>query len=281
MANMFLANMNVRRMKKQPEDSGVEVNSSFLDELEDMWEEKELSSIDEEPEEEKEKNIQMPAANENRESNNHEIRIMWVIDGTVSFTTVFPAVYYRIEAIIKALEKEKKRKNQQGIVITHGLTVMGEEPGYINFPDESCFTKSREKFMEFMRKIKFKGGCADGRENFAGAISQALKALNYDGRDNVSHGLFVFSDSLPKEEELRFNFDTVEKKYKDHGLRFAHIYCYDGEKYIPTFKYENEGENCKNFTNIYTLAEFLELKESEVLDSVNHLAKELFNDCSV
>lgn len=302
MANGYLANMMGKRVKKQSKDSGD--NSGFLDDLEEMLEgkndvddtpeEEVLNSIDEEPEEESKEESEEESeevvvaytdegspVNENQGTNNHEIRVMWIIDGTVSFTTVFPAIYYRIEAIIKALEERKRMKNQQGIKITHGLTVMNEKSVCFEFPDGSSFTESRDKFMGAMRKIKFQGGNADGRENFVGAISTALKVLNDDNSENVSHGLFVFSDSLPKEEELRFNFGAMRKHYTERGIRFAHIYCYDGERYAPILKPENRGENGRNYTNVYTLTEFLELEESEALGVVNKLAEELFNDCSV
>ena len=278
------AKISGSRVRLQVKDHNAEVSVDPRDDLEEMLERKQNEQqniIEDEPEVNPMSNIlQKNEEKKSRVTNNHEIRMMWVIDGTSSFTTVFPAVYYKIEAIIKSLEHRKKVKNQNGVFLTYGLTVMNEKTEFCQFSG-NLFTESKEKFLEMVRKISLHGGSPDGRENFVGAISTALQALNFGNHENVSRGLFLFSDSLPKEEELRFDFGKMKKDYIDYGVRFAHVFSYDGEKFLPVFETGREGENGKNYTKTYTLQEFIEMDEKEFEEYVEVLAKELFHDCSV
>ena len=164
-----------------------------------------------------------------------------VLDGTFSFSTVFPAVYYILEKLVEKLKAQLR--DLPYLSFRYGLTVIREEQ-HKGIPlggnKDDCFTDDAERFLNAVRALEFRGGSEDGYEDVTGAIRGALHKLNEfnaPGGQRVDCGLLVFSDSIPKSgtDERSMNPPLDGEEMDDlanRGLRFANIYTFDS-KYQP------------------------------------------------
>lgn len=144
-----------------------------------------------------------------------------VIDGSLSFSRLFPQVYY-------LLENEIKKAHDS--VVKYGLTVFHNENFSLQtlFANGDFFTDDIEEFLESLRSIEFFGGSWDGREDFSSPIRQAMECLRSHKGEDVCKGLMFFSDSLPKEEQIHEEFSGDE-------LSFALFYIYSND-FFPVMK---------------------------------------------
>lgn len=116
--------------------------------------------------------------------------IDFVIDGTASMHSVFPAVYFAIVHILQAL-------NGYEINPMIGLTVLrneqaGEMTELVEFEEGRKFTSDMEAFLKKIRFLKLYGGGDDGKESVHTAIRRSLDKFEGRGRGKV---IMVFTDA--------------------------------------------------------------------------------------
>ncbi len=158
----------------------------------------------------------------------------FVIDGTASMYTIFPAVYFAIMHFIESLARYE-------IHPMMGITVIrdeagGEETEQLTFCDGEAFTEDVAEFMRQIRAIRLYGGANDGKESVHHAIGLSLAKFPSPGRNKA---VLVFSDAYGSndyEEYLDYPlgqavfFITDELSQED--FRFCFVRedgCYDEE----------------------------------------------------
>ena len=158
----------------------------------------------------------------------------FVIDGTASMYTIFPAVYFAIMHFIESLARYE-------IHPMMGITVIrdeagGEETEQLTFCDGESFTEDVAEFMRQIRAIRLYGGANDGKESVHHAIGLSLAKFPSPGRNKA---VLVFSDAYGSndyEEYLDYPlgqavfFITDELSQED--FRFCFVRedgCYDEE----------------------------------------------------
>ena len=158
----------------------------------------------------------------------------FVIDGTASRYTIFPAVYFAIMHFIESLARYE-------IHPMMGITVIrdeagGEETEQLTFCDGEAFTEDVAEFMRQIRAIRLYGGANDGKESVHHAIGLSLAKFPSPGRNKA---VLVFSDAYGSndyEEYLDYPlgqavfFITDELSQED--FRFCFVRedgCYDEE----------------------------------------------------
>lgn len=212
-----------------------------------------------------------------------EILVDFVVDGTFSFTKVFPRVYYAIERVIRSFEQAKRE--YRGVEIRYGLTIFRETAEPCVFSNESEFTADRQEFLQALRGVVFAGGSPDGRENLTSALDTALRSLNNEGGKSAYRGLLLFSDSLPADKEPEpFFLEEFQSGYLNRGLRFAVLYTYD-DSFVPALKMvDRDGrptENEKNFVSCNSLQDLLRSNGKEAMEKLQQIVDSMLNQVSV
>ncbi len=194
----------------------------------------------------------------------------FVIDGTASMYTIFPAVYFAIMHFIESLERYE-------IHPLLGITVIrdeagGEETEQLPFSDGEPFTEDVADFMRQVRAIRLYGGSNDGRESVHQAIRHSLAKFPSPGRNKA---ILVFSDAYGSndyEEYLDYPlgqavfFTTDELSQED--FRFCFVRedgCYD-EEASPMF---------------LPVEKLLKPMSAELLDNVVKPLKDLLKGVSI
>lgn len=142
----------------------------------------------------------------------------FVVDGTASMYTVFPAVYYAAAHFLECLSKYE-------VYPKLGLTILrneacGEETETVLFDGRDAFTSDITAFLKKLKGVKLYGGGDDGRESVHTAIGTALKKFPVSGRNKA---LFVFTDayasndyeeyiSTPVGQVLFFSTDALSEE---------------------------------------------------------------------
>ena len=148
----------------------------------------------------------------------------FIIDGTASMYTLYPAVYFAAVHFVEALQK-------YDVYPRLGMTIIrdeehGEDTECIRFED-SWFTDDSVQFLKKMRSIPLYGGGDDGRESVHTAITRSLSKFNGYGRN---HAILLFSDaygsndrgsflSMPVGQAVFFTTDQMSEE----DFRFAFI----------------------------------------------------------
>ncbi|MDO4976194.1 MAG: hypothetical protein Q4E53_02915 [Eubacteriales bacterium] len=148
----------------------------------------------------------------------------FIIDGTASMYTVYPAVYFAAIHLIEALSKYE-------IYPRLGMTIIrdekgGEETELIHF-DSSYFTEDSAQFLKKMKNIPLYGGGDDGKESVHTAIKKSLAKF---GDAERNHAIIVFSDAYGSNDYAEYFdhpigqaiFFTTEKM-SEEDFRFAFI----------------------------------------------------------
>lgn len=113
----------------------------------------------------------------------------FVVDGTASMYTVFPAVYFAAVHFLECLTKYE-------VYPRLGLTVIrneeaGETSEVMDF-EGAAFTPDLNLFLKKLRTISLYGGGEDGKESVHRAIRKAIDKFPSYGRNKA---LLVFSDA--------------------------------------------------------------------------------------
>ncbi len=116
--------------------------------------------------------------------------IDFVVDGTASMHTVFPAVYYAASHFLEALSKYEVYP-MVGITVMRN-DIMGQESEAAVFNGGEFFTDNIPSFMKKLKSIPLYGGGQDGRESVHTALAKSLRKFPVSGRNRA---LFVFTDA--------------------------------------------------------------------------------------
>lgn len=114
----------------------------------------------------------------------------FIVDGTASMYTVFPAVYYAATHFLECLSKYE-------VYPRLGLTILrnekaGEETEFISFENGNLFTEEIPLFLKKLNGIQLYGGGNDGKESVHTAIAKSLKKFPVKGRNRA---IFLFTDA--------------------------------------------------------------------------------------
>ncbi|MCD8018173.1 MAG: hypothetical protein LUF92_00905, partial [Clostridiales bacterium] len=107
----------------------------------------------------------------------------FVVDGTASMYTVFPAVYYATVHFLECLSKYE-------VYPMVGLTVIrnekgGEETEKATFEGGGYFTDEIPLFLKKLKGTELYGGGDDGRESVHTAIQKSLRKFPMKGRNRA------------------------------------------------------------------------------------------------
>lgn len=214
------------------------------------------------------------------------LRIGIIMDGTFSFTTVYPKIYYVMEKLLQGLKSAKEE--YKGVKIEYALTIFHDEPEVVCFADGNYFTQSESELKAILENMSFYGGSSDGFENLYEAVNQQLYILNdSEEAKTADKGLIMFTDSLPA-DDLMPNFTSGEPgkygNYTNYGLRFANIYAHTDE-FKPKFKivdgYGNPSTNIRNMGIYSSLKTLLERDTLETVDEVQRIIEKILNQASI
>ncbi len=218
-----------------------------------------------------------------------KVRIGIIMDGTLSFTTVYPKIYYVMEQLLYGLQSA--RQKYKGIEVEYALTILHDAPEVYTFSNGDFFTISETEVINVLRELEFYGGSADGYEDLEEAINQTLMILNNAPNASVTDsGLLLFTDSMQEKENtkfgLRFTSDEPGKygDYTNYGLRFANTYAYKAS-FMPLLRivdhYGNISTNNKNVMRWDSLQTLLEQDSAEIVSSIQNVVELILNQVSV
>ncbi|MBE5954869.1 MAG: VWA domain-containing protein [Lachnospiraceae bacterium] len=211
--------------------------------------------------------------NRRKSKEKKEVYIDIVMDGTYSFTTIFPSVYRVLEQAVHKISKEARE--YAGCTVHYGLTVLHEDGEPVKF-DEEYFTTDTDTFMEAVQNIEFRGGSPDGVENINGAIKEALRTLANHTEEYASRGLIILTDSKSKAPREKYT-NLANAKY--NNLRFVIGYFYDiyFSGIFPIVDGNGApAENNKNDTSYYSIRELLKnSSEKEMQEIVNSILRKV------
>lgn len=194
----------------------------------------------------------------------------FVVDGTASMYTVFPAVYYAAAHFLECLSKYE-------VYPMMGITVIrneknGEETERITFEQRQFFTEEVSVFLKKLKGIQLYGGGSDGKESIHTAIGHSLRKFPAAGRNKA---IFVFTDAYGSNDYEEYTqypmgqvifFSTEELSEED--FRFCFIRA-DGEL---------DEEASPMFINFDKL---LKPMSTEFLDNVVKPLKDLMKGVSI
>ena len=137
----------------------------------------------------------------------------FVIDGTASMYSVYPAVYFAALHFLESLARYE-------VAVSLGITVLrseenDEENEPVTFDDGAYFTGDITRFLKKLKNIPLYGGGEDGMESVHRAIKRSLDKFPSSGRNKA---LMVFTDA-------RGSDDYCE--YTDFPLGQAIFFCTD------------------------------------------------------
>lgn len=193
-----------------------------------------------------------------------------VLDATLSFTSVYPQIYYFLERLLIALKQIREEEGEKKKFV-YVLTLLKDEPEQVFFGREKV-TDDEDELLEALMEMEFSGGSTDGRENLTGALRALLQEMEKHSSRQSQMGILLISDAASLDEN-RFADLTHHA-----GLRFACIYSGDND-YMPQFRLvdgkghltENEGNTC-----IYAkLPQLLADSEEEEVRLAEKLAQEM------
>jgi hypothetical protein len=127
---------------------------------------------------------------EQRKEQAFTLYLDFIVDGTASMYTIFPAVYYAASHFLECLSKYE-------VYPQVGLTVIrdeknGEETELFEFENGAYFTSEIPAFLKKLKAVSLFGGGADGKESVHTAVGKSLKKFPNAGRNRA---ILVFSDA--------------------------------------------------------------------------------------
>lgn len=197
-----------------------------------------------------------------------------IIDGTLSFTSVYPKVYYILQQFLQSLAE--KKRDYKGVTMAYGLTVIREQPETVRFANGTSFTESEQELLGVLADMEFRGGNPDGLEELNQALNDSLQELNNTPDAGESYkGLLMLTDSLPADGDTMPDFSSNEPgrygDYTNYGLRFADFYAYSVD-YMPRMRIvDRNGKLTENGRNTCTYHSLQALLEQETEDTVRQV----------
>lgn len=135
----------------------------------------------------------------------------FIVDGTASMYSVFPAVYYAASHFLEALTRYEVYP-MMGITILRN-DVEGQESELVTFAGGESFTSEIPVFLKKLNGIQLYGGGEDGKESVHTAIGKAIKKFPVSGRNRA---VFVFTDAYGSNDY---------EEYLDEPLGGAVFFC--------------------------------------------------------
>lgn len=128
----------------------------------------------------------------------------FVVDGTASMYSVFPAVYYAAAHFLECLQKYE-------VYPKVGLTIIrneqnGEKTERIPFEGQSYFTDEISAFLKKLKGTRLYGGGKDGKESVHTAIARSLEKFPVSGRNRA---IFVFTDAYGSNDYEEYMDDPL------------------------------------------------------------------------
>ncbi len=195
--------------------------------------------------------------------------IDFIVDGTASMYTVYPAVYFAAAHFLDALMKYEIHP-QFGITIIRDKRA-GEEIECIDFPD-GCFTEDSVTFLKKLKNVSLYGGGNDGKESVHSAIRKSLEKFGQGGRN---HAILVFSDAYGSNDYEEYLsspigqaifFTTEEMSEED--FRFAFV--------------RNDGSIDEEASPMFlNISRILKPLSSEMIDNIVKPLKDLVKGVSI
>lgn len=146
----------------------------------------------------------------------------FIIDGTASMYTIFPAVYFAVVHFIEALSK-------YDIYPQLGMTIIrdekgGEETEFIKF-ESGNFTSDTAVFLKKLKNISLYGGGNDGKESVHLAIKKSIQKFGVPERN---HAILLFSDAYSSNDYEEYLSTPIgqaifftTQKMSEEDFRFA------------------------------------------------------------
>lgn len=128
----------------------------------------------------------------------------FIVDGTASMYTVFPAVYYAAAHFLDCLSKYE-------VYPMVGLTIIrnekaGEETESVSFENGNYFTEEISLFLKKLKGVQLFGGGEDGKESVHTAIKKSLHKFPMTGRNRA---IFVFTDAYGSNDYAEYVDDPL------------------------------------------------------------------------
>lgn len=214
-----------------------------------------------------------------KETGNRIILIGIVLDTTLSFSAVYPQIYYMLERLLISMEGTDVKND---LIIKYGLTLIHNDAENLVFDNNEKYTEDYIDVLHRLSEIDFYGGQPDGTENIGSAVMIQLSAMceyEADNEEDLYKILFVFTDSIPLDNEMfpdftePFMFDNSNIVNK--GINSAYIYSYSGE-YMPQLRIVNDNgsvaENARGTCIYESLRKVIEWNEAETINNMEELA---------
>lgn len=203
-----------------------------------------------------------------------------VLDGTYSFSKIYPRVHMVLKLFMSNMKKT--RENCKNVRIKYSLTVLHDTVDIVTFANGTNFTESEDEIKNFLDTMWFFGGSASGKEPLNKAINEQLFVLNTaNNASDVKHvikGLLLFTDSLPDDDNLTPSFTSAAPgaygDYTNYGLRFADFYSYSSD-YMPKMRIiDGNGsltENGRNTGSYHDIHVLIEQKASDIVQYMDKM----------
>lgn len=208
-----------------------------------------------------------------------------VLDATLSFSKIYPQIYYLLEHLIMNLED--RRTTADGLEIDYSVVLLHDEPELIKV------IKDGSSIIRAMSDISFYGGGTEGTEALDKALTVQLSHMNSvrsgitekNHYSQVSEQLIVITDSMEEHNRQSTAFTGIDmvsdKGGFNYGLQQAYIISYEGS-YMPMLRMADPkgrlSENCDGcyFGDIKGL---ISLDEEKTLDVAERMADRILKTC--
>ena len=199
----------------------------------------------------------------------------FVIDATLSFSSVYAQIYYLIERLMMSLQNASEKYDTE---VRYGVTLIRDNPETFIFGNNEAFSDNAGEVINRLTDIYFYGGGSDGSEDINAAITSMLGSMaDYEDRcrDGVQKVMMLFTDSVPSDRNMFPDLtDTAA------GVNAAYIYSYTDD-YMPMLQVTGKNgaisENNSGKCVFESLGTILEWSESEALTNMEDLAEEILD----
>lgn len=213
--------------------------------------------------------FQMAKRLERERENAYTLYWDFVIDGTASMASLYPAVYL---AIGKFLEWMKRYEVKPMLGITVIRSMEGQPAEAIEFAQDHYFTDDQALFLKKIKYLSLHGGADDGREKMEDGLALSLAKFP---EHSLNRGMMVFTDCYECENRLTL---------ADKGVGAVAFFCpeelalhsFDFTFLTPDGEWDEHGSPA--FYEIQSL--FQELS-GEYLDNVIKPFKDLIKGVSI
>lgn len=193
----------------------------------------------------------------------------FVIDGTASMASLYPAVYLAISKFVEWIKRYEVKPMMGITVIRSGE----EEPVHVlTFEDGEYYTEDTALFLKKVKYLSLYGGSFDGNETVEEGLYVSLKKFP---EESLNRGIMVFTDSYQCQHTMNL---------KERGVGAVTFFCPQELALEPfdfmflTSEGEVDEEGCASFLDIRSLFSAL---SGEYLDNAVKPFKDLIKGVSI